>query len=134
MIIGSILVHFRVKNMQINGFVFNSLGDLIAEPKNPTMEILKKSMKELNSKGETIKASYIKHRIETDTDAKKRTAISNESYGSDFPENEIIEMNNERYRIIENYGVYGLVVSLSDGSFYSKFYWVYNNEKAILTN
>lgn len=56
------------------------------------------------------------------------------AYGSDWPEGAVIEMFGERFRITENLGRYGAVVSLEpdDDSFYARFYWQYGSDRAVL--
>lgn len=52
---------------EINGFVFNVIGDLIAEPENPSLELLEETLKELYKQQQYISASRIHHRINTIT-------------------------------------------------------------------
>ena len=47
----------------INGFVFNQIGQLLKEPKNASLELLQKTWNDLIVKKEYIKASRIQHRI-----------------------------------------------------------------------
>lgn len=48
-------------NVNINGFVFNCIGDLISKPENTSLELLEKTLETLHSQGERIKASRIQH-------------------------------------------------------------------------
>ncbi len=47
----------------INGFVFNSMGDLIQEPENASLELLKATYKTLIERQQYISASRIQHRL-----------------------------------------------------------------------
>ena len=53
-------------------------------------------------------------------------------YGSDWVDGSIIEMYNERLRIIKNNGTSGEVESLDGEYISSKYYWEYMGDKAIL--
>ncbi|MGR5296867.1 hypothetical protein ACPV5U_19605 [Vibrio mediterranei] len=47
----------------INGFIFNSIGDLIHEPENTCLELLKATYAALIERKQYICASRIQHRI-----------------------------------------------------------------------
>ncbi|MBY7854404.1 hypothetical protein KW429_11910 [Vibrio fluvialis] len=48
---------------EINGFVFNAIGDLINEPQEPSLELLKETLETLYKQQQYISASRIQHRI-----------------------------------------------------------------------
>ncbi|ENI4487313.1 hypothetical protein ABXZ88_003185 [Vibrio fluvialis] len=48
---------------EINGFVFNAIGDLINEPQEPSLELLKETLGILYKQRQYISASRIQHRI-----------------------------------------------------------------------
>jgi hypothetical protein len=43
----------------INGFVFNGLGDIIDTPKDPSLSVMRDTIDTLHQQGEHIKASRI---------------------------------------------------------------------------
>ncbi|HAS6026877.1 MULTISPECIES: hypothetical protein [Vibrio] len=50
-------------NDEVNGFIFNSIGDLLEEPENPSLELLVATRDLLLQKESYIRASRIQHRI-----------------------------------------------------------------------
>lgn len=54
--------------MTINGFVFNYVGELVSHPENASLEILLSTEKELQKQQEYIKASRLRHLINSRID------------------------------------------------------------------
>ncbi|EHD1697928.1 hypothetical protein M2G93_19285 [Vibrio vulnificus] len=48
---------------EVNGFVFNSIGDLLEEPENPSLELLVATRDLLLQTKSYIRAARIQHRI-----------------------------------------------------------------------
>ncbi len=48
---------------EIKGFVFNEIGDLIAQPEDPSLELLKTTLDLLYKQQSYIRASRIQHLI-----------------------------------------------------------------------
>jgi hypothetical protein len=62
--------------MKINGFVFNSIGDLVDEPKVATLELLEDTLAQLYHQREYISASRIQRRISIILDSEMFLALS----------------------------------------------------------
>jgi len=55
----------KTVNNSVNGFDFNSVGDLIATPKDPSLAILEDTLSKLHKQKESISASRIQFLINT---------------------------------------------------------------------
>ncbi|MEZ8329158.1 hypothetical protein AB4562_04605 [Vibrio sp. 10N.222.54.A1] len=62
--------------MKINGFVFNSIGDLVDEPEVATLELLEDTLAQLYHQREYISASRIQRRISIILDSEMFLALS----------------------------------------------------------
>ena len=61
-------------NKHVNGFIFNSIGELTCEPKLVTLSTLEDTLASLYRQGEYISASRIQHRVNMILDSEMYSA------------------------------------------------------------